>query len=804
MRELLRFARNDDKIIDMNKNINVDELEQLMVEKPIDWRELIEKYLAYWRWILVSVVVVFIAGLVYYRIQPDQYQFKSTLLIVDNSSGSQVSQMSILKQLDVLGMSTSSSNIYNEKQVIHSKELIKKVVNDLKLYNVYSKVSFLKPIELYSTNPVEVSMVYDDMLLIGKPLELSVEYDSDGYFLVSGKYTKNFKTTRFKHKLNQLPATIETPAGKLQIILKDPKSLLEDKIYIKIYNPLAVVKTYQESALSTEVPKDGDLVNIVFREKNIQKGKEFLQRLIDLYNQDAIDQINKSANFTALFIDSRLDLLTNELTDVEQNLQKYKQTNKLTNIDADAGIYLQRSNLYDQKMNETEIQLQLIKYIEEFLKDPVNKYALIPNLGLTDVGLVAVIQEYNKLLVSRDRVASGSSGNNPTLQSLELQIQSSRMSIQNSIAASRKGLQISIRELENQNAVLTSQLKKIPQQEREFLEIKRQQEIKATLYMFLLQKREEASLSMAVTIPKARLLDAADSADLTSPKLPMTLMVSLFLGLLLPIGFLYLKFAFTTTFNDRKEVENLTSVPIIAELAHQNSPDVVIDHGTNASANAELLRLLRSKLQFIMNRPKDRLLLITSTESGEGKTFVSVNLAVSISLTGKKVLLVGMDLRKPMLANHFGIVEQEGISSFLSGMETNYRKLIHQSTEFPNLYVLPGGIIPPNPNELILSERFDQLIAELREQYDYILIDSAPVGAVSDTFLINRVSNLTLYVCRANYSDKRNLEFLDRVYKENSLKQIYLIVNDVDIESKKYGGKYAYGYGYGYGKKKRR
>jgi capsular exopolysaccharide synthesis family protein len=796
-----RLATGDKK--NMNKNINVDELEQLLAEKPIDWRELIEKYLAYWKWILASVVVVLFAGLVYFRTQPDQFQFKSTLLIADNSSV-QVSQMSILKQLDAFGMSTGSSNIYNEKQVVHSKELIKKVVNDLKLYNVYTKVSFLKPIELYTGSPLEVSMAYDDMLLIGKPLEFSVEYDSDGYYLISGKYKKGLKTTRFKSKVNQLPVTIETPAGKLQILLKNPKSVPEDKIYVKIHNPLSVVKAYQEYALSTEVPKDGDLVNITFREKNVQKGKDFLQRLIDLYNQDAIDQINKSASFTALFIDSRLDLLTDELADVEQNLQKYKQTNKLTNIEADAEIYLQRSNLYDQKMNETEIQLQLIKYIEEFLKDPVNKYALIPNLGLTDVGLVAVIQEYNKLLVSRDRLASGSSGNNPTLQSIELQIQSSRMSIQNSIATSRKGLQISIRELESQNAFLTSQLKKIPQQEREFLEIKRQQEIKASLYMFLLQKREEASLSMAVTIPKARLLDAADTADLMSPKLPMTLMVSLFLGLLLPIGFLYLKFAFTTTFNDRKEVESLTSVPIIAELAHQNSPDVVIDHGTNASANAELLRLLRSKLQFIMNRPKDRLLLVTSTESGEGKTFVSINLAVSISLTGKKVLLVGMDLRKPMLANHFGIVEQEGISSFLSGMETNYHKLIHQSTEFPNLYVLPGGIIPPNPNELILSERFDQLIAELREQYDYILIDSAPVGAVSDTFLINRVSNLTLYVCRSNYSDKRNLEFLERVYKENSLKQIYLIVNDVDIESKKYGGKYAYGYGYGYGKKKRK
>lgn len=787
----------------MNRNINLDESAQLMTETPIDWRELFEKYGAYWRWIVVSLTVVVLIGLLYYRKQPDIFQLKSTVLIADNSSSGQMSQISILKQLDAFGVSGSSSNIYNERQVLHSKELIKKVANELKLNYIYGKVSFLKPIELYASSPVEVIMNDSDLIKIGKPIELSIAFDGE-YYNISGKYVKERKTTRFKYKLSQLPASVETPAGQIQIMLKNYQEPLEDKIYIKIHNPISIVKSYQESALSTEVPKDGDLVNLTFKSKNIQKGKDFLQRLIDTYNQDAIDQINQSASLTALFIDSRLDILTHELTDVEQDIQTYKQTNKLTDIEADASIILQRSNLYDQKRNEYEIQLQLVKYIEEFLKEPENKYALIPNLGLTDVGLLAVIQEYNKLLVSRDRIASGSSETNPTLYSMESQIQSSRLSIQNSIATSRKGMQISIRELENQYAFLSSQLKKIPQQEREFLEIKRQQEIKATLYMFLLQKREEASMSMAVTIPKAQLLDAADTADKTSPKLPMVLAASLFLGLFFPIGVLYLKFLFTTTFNDRKEVESLTDVPVIAELAIEKSDEIIINHDTNASANAELLRLFRSKLQFVMNRPKDRLMIITSTESGEGKTFVAINLAISISLTGKKTLLIGMDLRKPMLASHFGISSQEGISSYLSEIDDDYHHLIHPSKEYPDLYLLPGGIIPPNPNELVLSERFDKLIAELREQYDYILIDSAPVGVVSDTFLVNRVANLTLYVCRANYSDKRNFEFLNRIHKENSLKQLYLVVNGVDIESSKHAGRYAYGYGYGYGKKRKR
>lgn len=788
----------------MNKSTNTEDLEQLKLEKPVDWREIIEDYLVYWKWILASLIVMMILGFAYYRLQPDTYQFKSTLLISDNASGGQMSQMSILKQLDAFGVSTGSvSNIHNEKQVIHSKELLKKVVNELKLYNTYTKKSFLKSIDLYTDSPVEVSLDYADMIKIEGEMKMTVEYTADGYYLVLGEYTHNRKRYHFKEQITQFPVTVETLVGKVQVLLKNPEALQEDKIYVQIKNPIQLVKYYHETALSTNVPKDGDLVNISFKEHNYQKGIDFLQRLIALYNQDAIDQINKSANFTAMFIDSRLELLTNELNSVEQSLQVYKQANKLTNIEADAEQFLKRSNLYDQKKNEFEIQLQLIQYVEEFLKDTANMYALIPNLGLTDVGLVAVIQEYNKLLVNYNRIAEGSSKKNPSLLSMEAQIQSSRIAIRNSIATSRKGLQISIREMENQNSFLSSQLKKIPQQEREFLGIKRQQEIKSTLYMFLLQKREEASLSMAVTVPKARLLDAADTADLVAPILPIIMLAFMFLGLLLPVGFLYFKFQFTTTFKNRKEVEALTSVPVIAELTSQPNQDIIINHGTNASPNAELLRLLRSKLQFILKGPQDKSMLITSTEPGEGKTFVSVNLAISISLSGKKVVLVGMDLRKPMLAAHFGILDQEGISSYLSGTEDNVQKLIHRSSEFPNLYVLPGGIIPPNPNELILSKRLDLLIEELRKQYDYILIDSAPVGAVSDSFLINRISDLTLYVCRANFSDKRNIEFLNLIQKENSLKHIYVVVNDVEIEIPKHGGKYVYGYGYGKRKQKK-
>jgi tyrosine-protein kinase Etk/Wzc len=780
-----------------NRSVNLDDLNSMLRDNPINWREILDRYLDHKKWIIWGMIIALFVGLIYYRIQIDKFLFKTTLLIADENSGNQMSQMSILKELDAFGLTEGAgTNIYNENKVIHSKGLIKKVADDLNLYITYSTTRYLKPYELYEETPVKASMDEKEMLSLEKPLRLEVNYDKhDKLYKIKG----NYKFDRFEVNLKSLPGYVNTPVGKVML---EPNSsgVFEDEVKIQILNPVVVVNYYQIGALGTEVDEEGDIIYITLKETNIQKGKDILGKLIELYNQDAIDQINKSANFTALFIDERLKILTNELKGVEKDIQSYKQSNKLTNIDTDAEIMLQRNNLYDQRRNDTEIQLQLIKYVEDFIAEDQNKYALIPNLGITDVGLVGVISEYNKLLASREKLSAGSSDNNPNLRQLETQIVSTKSAIRKSISNTRRGFQISSKELSVQNSFLSSQLKKIPQQEREFLEIKRQQQIKEALYLFLLQKREEASLSMAVTVPKGRLLDPADSADKVSPKLPILLLLSIFMGLFVPVAILYLKFLFNPAFTTRKEVEALTKVPIIAELAHQNDKDVIIDHGTNASANAELLRLLRSKLQFVMSRPKDRTIVVTSTESGEGKTFVSINLAVSISLTGKKVLLMGLDLRKPMLAKHFNILEQDGISSYLSGLRNDYQKLIFKTKEFPNLSVMPGGIIPPNPNELIMSERFDELISLLREEYDYIILDSAPVGAVSDTFLINRVSNLTLYITRANYSDKRNLEYLNRITSEGSLKNVYLIVNDVDIENSRYGNKY--GYGYGYGKKR--
>ena len=544
-----------------------------------------------------------------------------------------------------------------------------------------------------------------------------------------------------------------------------------------------------------------DVIDLTLRTSNVQKGQDILNTLTALYNQDASEQNNMSANNTARFIDTRLRLLVDELSDVEKQVESYKQANNLTDIDEDAKVYLTKNNVYDQQQIELEMQQHLVKYVEDFIHNPANQYALIPNLGLTDVGLVGIIQKYNELIIGRDRIATGSSDKNPALITLNQQISSTRKAIQNSIVIGRKGLQITDKDLTNQNELMQSKIKSIPRKEREMLEIKRQQQVKASLYLFLLQKREEASLNMAVTVPKGRTLNTPDDATPVGPHRSMIIVIFLVIGLLIPAIIIYILDLINTSIRSREDVEKKSGIPVITELGHNDNDSIIIDNATNANPNSELFRLMRTKLQFTLDSPKEKVILITSTMSGEGKTFVSLNLALMLSLADKKVLLMGMDLRKPQLAKHLGIQKTDGITAYLSGQITNYKSMLYKPAEYPSLHVLPAGVIPPNPTELIMKDRFDQLIAELKDQYDYIIIDTAPVGAVSDTFLIDRVADLTLYVCRAGYTDIRNLDFVNRINHEKSLKRIFFVVNDVNLEANRYSYHRKYGYGYGYGKK---
>ncbi len=783
----------------------LDQLEQELQEKPINWREIFEKILMHWKWFVLSGVIALIAGAIYGRMQQDVYELKSSILIIDQTRSGQMNEMSVLKQLDAAGMGgRSTSMINNEEQVIKSTVLMKKVINKLELYTTYTSEKFLQTKELYTESPLYVRLDSAALAELKATLVLKVIPAKNG-LIVKG----SFKKEQFEQKITQLPAFLKTPAGTVYMQVRPDRQFPEEEITITISDPVKVARNIAKGAISTEVGKMIDVIDITIKTSNVKKGQDILNALAEVYNRDASEQNNLSAINTVKFIDDRMVLLTEELSNVEKEVEDYKQTNHLTDIDQDAQIFLEKNSLFDQRQIDVEMQQHLIKYIEDFVKQPANRYALIPNLGLTDAGLVGVIQKYNELVINRQRLAHGSSDENPSLKLVEQEITLTRNAILTGISNSRKGLQITGNDLKLQNSEMMGKIRSIPRKEREILEIKRQQQVKASLYLFLLQKREEAGLNTAVSVPKGRVLNTPDDFSQIAPHRNLILGIFFLVGLLIPGIVIYILELLNTTVRHRSDIEKLTDIPVITELGHNQEDGIFINPQTNASSNSELFRLLRTKLQFTLDYPAEKVILVTSTMAGEGKTFVSINLATMLSLTDKKVLLMGMDLRKPQIARYFGITRKEGLTSYLSGQEKDYRPMLYTPEQFPNLTVLPAGIVPPNPTELIQRERFDAMVVDLKKEYDYVIIDTAPVGAVSDTFLIDRVSNLTLYVCRADYTDKRNIEFVNRVKAENSLKRIFFVINDVNLEinrytySRRYGYGYGktYGYGYGYGKK---
>ncbi len=778
---------------------NFDQFENDVQEKPINLREVYEKYIVYWKWILASILIACVIGFFYLRTQPYTYHLTTTLLVVDQSKSGAMNEMSMMKQLDVMGFGSSLSMVNNENEVLKSSALMKRVVNQLELHTTYSSTDFLRTIDLYTASPYYVKM--DSMALMQLEKTLSFEIArEEGQYTIEGEYNDS----SFSQTVKKLPAMINTPAGPISIALRKGLKFLPQKaITVTISNPNAVGRSISANLLTTEVSKQVDVINIGLSVSNEQMGKDILNTLSAIYNRDAIEQINRSAMNTANFIDDRLRLISGELSDVEGEVENYKQVNQMTDISSDAKIYLERNNEFDQQRILVENQLSLIRFVEEFISKSANQYALIPNLGLTDVGLVAVIQKYNELLMNRERVAGGSSEENPALRNMNQQIVSARRSIQVSIANSRKGLEITKRELDSQNQQAVSKIRDLPRQEREFIEIKRQQQVKESLYLFLLQKREEASLTMAITVPKGRVLNTPDAAEQTGPRSKIIMGVFFLLGLAFPLLIIFLRDLINTTISNRTQVEKLSDVPVLSELGHNNTGQVIIDHSSNTDSNAELFRLLRTKLQFTLDYPSQKVMMVTSTEPGEGKSYVSLNLAISLSLTGKKVMLMGLDLRKPQLKKHLNLDGEEGMSSILSGHVSDYRSIIQHVAAYPTLDVIPGGVIPPNPNELLMSKRLDDMVEKLRNEYDYIVIDTAPVGAVSDSFLIDRVVDIAIYMCRMDYSDKRNIEFLNHVKADKTLKRPYLVINDVNMQSKYYYHRgYSYGYGNYYGHKK--
>ena len=792
-------------------------------EENIDVKELLFKYLIHWPWFVGAVVACLIAAWVYLHISTPVYNISATVLIKDDKKGGGAGMLSGLESLGLDGMISSSQNIDNEIEVLRSKTIAKEVVEDLGLYISYVDEDEFPSKNMYKTSPVQVSLTPQEADLLDKPMVVKMALQPQGSINVNVKIGDD----EYQKHFEKLPAVFLTNKGKLAFfqtldsILPSKKSSKEivgvertvRNITAVINKPLAVAKGYCGSMTIEPTSKTTSVAVISLKNSNVQRGKDFINKLLEMYNINTNNDKNEVAQKTAEFINERISIISKELGSTEKDLESFKRGAGITDLTSDAQIALTGSAEYEKKRVENQTQINLLQDLQKYMQN--EGYEVLPsNIGLQDVNLAAAINRYNEVLVERKRLLRTSTENNPTIINLDTSISAMKENVQVSLDRVLRGLFITKADLDREASRYSRRISEAPGQEREFVSIARQQEIKAGLYLMLLQKREENAITLAATANNAKIIDDAIADDApVSPKGKMIYLVALVLGVGIPVGVIYLLELTKFKIEGRSDVEKLTNVPIVGDipLTDEKQGAIAVFENQN-NLMSETFRNIRTNLQFMLENDK-KVILVTSTVSGEGKSFISANLAISLSLLGKKVIIVGLDIRKPGLNKVFNIPRKEvGITQYLANPEKNLMDLVQPSDVSKNLYILPGGTVPPNPTELLARDGLDKAIETLKKSFDYVILDTAPVGMVTDTLLIGRVADLSVYVCRADYTHKNEYTLINELAENNKLPKLCTVINGLDLKRRKYGyyygyGKYGkyygygkrYGYGYGYG-----
>ena len=548
-----------------------------------------------------------------------------------------------------------------------------------------------------------------------------------------------------------------------------------------------VVAGYQKNIAVSLHKKESNIIKLSTTSPVPERDKALLYQIIEQYNLNAIVDKNMLATNTAAFIDERLDIITKELGEAEEAVSDYKQQNNIADITTQAHLFLQASSLEQRTMAEIETQLSLVEYIDEFLRDETKRNSLIPsNIGVSDASLSSGLSEYNALQLQRMRIQRTATEDNPVIGQMNDQLASMRQNIIETIGSVRESLKIRKRNLEAQDTKFNRQIKDAPEQEREYVRVVRQQKIKESLYVYLYEKREENALMLAATAMPAKILDMPQrDVRSKSPKLSKLLLLCILLGLLLPGGVLYLYVLFNDTIDDAKEFERRINAPMLGQLVQNSRNAHIAIHEGESTVSAELFRLIRTNLRFVLPpETKNPVILVTSCINGDGKSYVASNIALSLAILGKKVALVGMDIRKPMLAAYFGLNTKGHLTDYLAEPEMALDDIIVPSGEHKNLDLIPCGTIPPNPAELL-----DQMFADLRKRYDYIIVDTAPVALVSDTYQLDRIADMTLFVCRYKYTPSEMVDYINHVIEQKRMHNIACVLNGVK------GLRAGYGYG---------
>ena len=800
------------------KNLELGSGQEQEEKSAIDFQLIYSTLILNWKWFVLSLIVCLGMGYLYLRYTRPQYQATAKLLIKDDDQNkSRGMGNSMIQNAANLGFISNSNGIDNEIEILSAQDLATQAVIDMKCYvNYYHKGTFKDQL-VYKEQEVNVDLDLAHLKKLNAPIKLKIEKDGNQY-LVTGSYyipvdafSSQKEPVKIEKTLASLPASINTRVGTLSFT-KNGNFKLKDGECLKaiIVTPEMATSGYAKALTVSQTSKTTTIAELVLKDEDPQRSIDYLNTLIKVYNRQANEDKNEISYRTEQFINQRLEKINSELGSTEGQLESYKKRNNVVEMKLNATAAIANSDTYAQKLQEANTQVELLNELGKYMNEPGNKYQPIPsNVGLTDESSTELINEYNQIALNRNKMLHSASESSPTVTPLTAQLEDLTKSIKRAMRQAKLGMEIQRNSIAHQAAIYANQIGNSPEQERVLTQIGRQQEVKSGLYLMLLQKREENSISLAATADKGKVIDAPSLVGKVSPKSSIIMLIALVLGLAIPAAILFLIEFFKYKIEGHEDVMKLTMIPIVADIPmasdaakKEGKADIVVHQNKN-NLMEEIFRGLRTNIQFML-KEGEKVMLFTSSTSGEGKTFVASNISISLALLGKKVVMVGLDIRKPRLAELFQIDNHhKGITNLIVHDHNTWddiQKQIISSGVNNNLDLLMAGPVPPNPGELVTRASLDDIIKQLKEHYDYIILDTAPVGLVNDTLQLGRLANISVYVCRADYTPKASFGMINGLNEEKKLPNMCLVLNAVDLSKKKHSFYYGVGKYGKYGK----